>query len=203
MKKSVKILIAVLLSVFLIFHCVSIADVGDFESYDSDWGSDSSWDSSWDSDWGSTSWDNDNYYSGSGSGDTGGSLIMAIIIVIIIIAVTKNNKGTTTTNTTRTTQTTITPDSSAVLAKIKEVDEFFNEANFLSYAKNLFVKLQNAWTARDWETIRPLETEDLFEQHSNQLKQYITRKQINVMDRIAVNYAKLYSFEQEIGRAHV
>ena len=88
-------------------------------------------------------------------------------------------------------------NSSAVLAKIKQADKFFNEANFLSWAKNLFVKLQNAWTDRNFETIRPFETEELFEQHSNQIKRYIENKQINVMDRIAVNYAKLYSFEQD------
>lgn len=40
-----------------------IADVGNFESYDSDWGG-SSWDSDWDSDWGSSSWD----YGGSSYG---------------------------------------------------------------------------------------------------------------------------------------
>ena len=76
-------------------------------------------------------------------------------------------------------------------------NKYFNDANFLSWVKNLFVKLQNAWTERNFETIRPYETPELFEQHSSQIKQYIENKQINVMDRIAVNYAKLYSFEQD------
>lgn len=197
MKKFFKISFAILLAMVLLFQCISIADVGDFESYDSDWGSDSSWDSwdSWDSDWDSGG---NYYYSGDGTGDFGGSLLLAIIIIIIAIRVSSKKGNATPYQATRTyTPREETPDSRAVLAQIKEVDEYFNEENFLSYAKNLFVKLQNAWTARDWETIRPLESEDLFEQHSNQLKQYITRKQINVMDRIAVNYAKLYSFEQD------
>ena len=191
--------IAILLLVFIVtFHCIAIADVGDFESYDS--GFDSSYDSSWDSSFDSSfnsSWNYDNeYYSGEGSGDLGGSIAVAILIILIIIAASRSGKVATYSNSSSSLSNDEV-DSRLVLKQVKQVDEFFNEADFLSYAKNVFVKLQNAWTARDWEVIRPLETEDLFEQHSNQLKQYISRKQINVMERIAVNYAKLYSFEQD------
>ena len=62
--------------------------------------------------------------------------------------------------------------------------------------KSLFVKLQQAWTDRDWSVIRVFETNELFEQHKNQLQGYIDNNQINVMDRICVNFANLYSFEQ-------
>ena len=194
MKSYWKKVILFVISFVVILQCISIADVGDFESYDSGWDSswDSGWDSSYDSEWGSSG-----YYGGSGTGDLSGSLAIAIFIIIIIVMMSKNGKTATYSSQPSTDIGTNDVDSREVLKQIKSVDEFFNEANFLSYAKNLFVKLQNAWTARDWETIRPLETEDLFEQHSNQLKQYVDRKQINVMERIAVNYAKLYSFEQD------
>lgn len=84
-----------------------------------------------------------------------------------------------------------------VANEIQEVDPYFNEDKFLSWAKTIFIKLQNAWTARDWEQIRTIESEELFEQHSAQIQQYIDKKQINVMDRIAVNYAKLLNFSQD------
>ena len=83
-----------------------------------------------------------------------------------------------------------------VEAKIKEVDSMFNKEEFIANAKSLFVKLQQAWTDRDWSVIRVFETNELFEQHKNQLQGYINNNQINVMDRICVNYANLYSFEQ-------
>ena len=83
-----------------------------------------------------------------------------------------------------------------VEAKIKEVDPMFNKEEFIANAKSLFVKLQQAWTDRDWSVIRVFETNELFEQHKNQLQGYINNNQINVMDRICVNYANLYSFEQ-------
>ena len=40
-------------------------------------------------------------------------------------------------------------------------------------------------------------TESLFEQHKSQLQGYIDTNRINVVDRIAVNYATLYKFRQE------
>ena len=36
---------------------------------------------------------------------------------------------------------------------------------FKAFAKTTFIKLQNAWTARDWKIIRPFESNELFEQH--------------------------------------
>ena len=92
----------------------------------------------------------------------------------------------------------VDPSKSHIYAeKIKEIDPNFSEEKMISFAKDLFVKLQNAWTARDWEPMRPFETESLFEQHKAQVQGYIDTNRINVMDRIAVNYAYLYNFRQE------
>ena len=53
MKKMIKSIIAICMVITIIFSAVTIADVGDFESYDSDSSSDSysSSDSDSDSDW--------------------------------------------------------------------------------------------------------------------------------------------------------
>ena len=80
--------------------------------------------------------------------------------------------------------------------KVKQVDELFNEEEFNQKAKMLFVKMQNAWTDRNWEEIRPFETDELFEQHKMQIEGYIRSNTINIMDRICVLYSKLLSFEQ-------
>lgn len=71
--KKVLIFMLVICACFLMVPKLSIADFGDFESYDSG-GWDSDWDSSssWDSDWGSSSsWDSD--YSSSGGYYSSGS----------------------------------------------------------------------------------------------------------------------------------
>ena len=44
--------------------------------------------------------------------------------------------------------------------------------------------------------MRLFETPELFEQHKAQVQGYIETNRINVMDRIAVNYAYLYTFKQ-------
>lgn len=181
----------------------SIADVGDFESYDSGWDSSDWGSSSWDS---SDDWDSSSYggtYSGSGDSD-GISVIGAIVIMAIIffIAYKKGNVTNVSTADNRTTtQNGYTHGyvrdsarSAQVAETIRENDKFFNEDKFITDVKNKFIKLQNAWSERDWEIIRPIESESLFEQHSKQLKGYIDRGQINKMERISVNWAELVSY---------
>ena len=45
------------------------------------------------------------------------------------------------------------------------IDPDFNKEEFIAWSKTLFIKLQQAWTACDWEVIRTFETKELFEQH--------------------------------------
>lgn len=224
MSKKLKIKLISIIAILLIsISTYSIADVGSFDRYDSgssDWGSsswDSDWESDWDSDWGSSSWDSD-YSSSSGElfllgsliGNVGpGTAIFIIIIYIIIKAVGRSkNRDRARYNEARTRILTHRPQvsrepvvnisQSRIYAKrIQEFDPLFSEEKILSWSKNLFVKLQNAWTARDWEPMRPFETEELFEQHKNQVQGYINTNKINIMDRIAVNYACLYGFRKE------
>ena len=47
--------------------------------------------------------------------------------------------------------------------KIKAIDANFNREEFLAWSKDVFVKLQMAWTKHDWEEIRLYETNELFE----------------------------------------
>lgn len=222
MKKG-KLLKVILILAFLItvgLRPVS-ADVGSFDSYDSgsDWGSSSSdwdWGDSSSSSW--SSWDDD--YSSSGSGDfilgmllgsSNGRIATIIIILGFIVFAYIRRKGEQEfrnrfdiqrhkTNkyygTVYTTNVHDVPQTHIYAGKIKEVDPLFSEEKFLSWAKDLYVKLQHAWTAREWEEMRPFETENLFEQHSAQLQEYIKNNTINVVDRIAVNYATIYNFKQ-------
>jgi predicted lipid-binding transport protein (Tim44 family) len=85
----------------------------------------------------------------------------------------------------------------AIEDEIQAKDELFNKAEFLSYASDLFIKLQYAWADRDLESIRAFETVELFEQTQNQINRYIASHQINKIERVSVNVAKLYGFEQQ------
>lgn len=198
-------LVIALLTTNLIFNTTVYADVGSFEDYSSgsDWGS-----SSWDS--GSSSWDDD-YSSGSSNGififgGGFGSLLFWTVIIVIFIIISKNTKKgqRNRPNYNNQYQSANIPSMQQLEAKQTQIenkiqinDPDFNKEELIAWSKNLFIKLQQAWTARDWETIRTFETESLFEQHKNQLQGYINNNQINVMDRICVNYAHLYEYKVE------
>lgn len=193
--KIVKKILIVICICLCIFSTVTFADVGSFEDYDSGW---DSWDSG-------SSWDYDYSYG------TGGGIyffdgpIGLIIFVIIIIAYIYGAKHRGPTRPMHNLQPkTMEPNMQQLEAKQIEIenqiqinDPDFNKEELISWSKNLFIKLQQAWTQRDWETIRTFETESLFEQHKNQLQGYINNKQINVMDRICVRYAHLYNYRLE------
>lgn len=69
---------------------------------------------------------------------------------------------------------------------MRESDPNFSSEKFLSWASDVFIKLQQAWTARDWKIIRPFESNELFEQHQAQLQEYIDNNKINVIEKISI-----------------
>ena len=75
---------------------------------------------------------------------------------------------------------------------IKQNDENFDTEQFLLWAKNIFITIQTAWAQRDWEKIRTIEKEELFEQHNTQLQEYIRLGRINVIENINVSNAYLH-----------
>ena len=201
-----KIIFYIILLTFIILSKPSFADVGSFESYDSgsssSWGGSSSWDSgsSWD-------WDNDYSYSSGGySGPIilggGGWYLVIIIIIAIAISISKSKRRShhNHINYNYTPQSNTDYNDDLVSNKIRQIDNNFNEEDFKGFAREVFIKLQNAWTDRDWEKIRPFESTELYEQHKEQLEGYIRNNQINVMERICVNWVHLLSFEQSGGK---
>lgn len=210
MQKIKKIVISFILIVVLALNNPVYADFGDYESYDS-WDSGSSWDSDWDSDWdSSSSWDDDWGSSSSrgnvyffGGGSSGIFVIIMFIIIIYIISKSKHKhnhrRHRNNININRTPR--INPFNSIneteIENRIQSIDELFNKDEFLFWASDLFVKLQYAWSDRDLETMRCFQTPELYEQSVTQIERYIRNKQVNKIERVSVNIAKLYKFSQE------
>lgn len=63
-----------------------------------------------------------------------------------------------------------TNETIKISEKVRQIDPMFSEEKFLNWSKDVFVKLQTAWTKREWNIIRPFESNELFESHSAQLK---------------------------------
>ena len=207
---------AIILSALILFSVGTMSssaayikpvDVGNFNDYgggDYDWGgNDYNYDYGYD--WG----DDYNYdYYGYDDYDSNGnsSPIEWIIVAVIIIAMFGGSLSAirySRRHRTLSPQTSYTPPAEpkdftdAITAEIKKHDENFSSEKFISLSKNLFVTLQNAWTERDWEKIRTLEKEELFEQHNTQLQEYIRTGKINVIERININQAFLHLYKRD------
>lgn len=76
-------------------------------------------------------------------------------------------------------------------------DPNFSKEDFLARAGDVFITLQNAWTAKDWRSIRAFETNQLFHQHEKQLEQFIQNGQTDVVEDISVLSTELEEYTED------
>ncbi len=177
------------------------AGFGDFNDYDSggsDWGSDS-WDSG-------SSWDDDYYYSG-GSGSVSvppGSILLLLFFVFVfprILAAIRKKSGNTATGRTGTQNTRterILPDRTDEISRIiKERDPLFTAPDFLSFTKQVYVDIQDAWCKRNLEPVRGVLHQNLYQQTERQIQKKIADGIVNHLERISVNTAYLTSYRKD------
>ena len=219
MKRKKVVSLIVLIITILMLTSYSFADFGDFERYDSyspsDWESSSS-DHSWKSDsytdnggssylrQGSNTRNAENTTNTFGTvfgfllGTHGGRFFSLAVIILAIIIIKRANKTKEMyENGYRPYETNTNVVGNQHMNTIKDIDPNFSEEKFTEWAKDLFIKIQYAWSDRNLEPIRPFVSTEFFEQYSMQVKRYIDTDRINVLDRIAVNYATIYQFKQE------
>lgn len=190
------------LAVLLAFAVTSPGDVGNFNDYDSG----SSWSSDYSSS-GSSSWDSSSgaaavRRAGSSSEESDGDvspLFILLVIAIFVVGYMMKSKG----NAPRPVQRAqvkwpdIPDNTSAITRALQEADPAFNPTAFLEWAKEVFLNLQEAWMARDWEKVRPFESPELYAQHERQLQEYKRLGRINLMERINVNNAYFFSLVKD------
>jgi predicted lipid-binding transport protein (Tim44 family) len=86
------------------------------------------------------------------------------------------------------------PDQGALEAAIKERDPNFDAYELKGWVKELFLALNKAWTARDWQRVRIFETNSLFNEHNQLLEQYRKDKRINMIEQIGIREVDLRSY---------
>lgn len=215
MKWTAKILVFVLCILLMALPAFAGADFGDF-SGDSDYGG--SWDSG--SDWSSSSWDSD-YSSGSYydddsdvSGiDIGISLaVMAAIVVLgLIFDVSEKRKkkkqygaGRPQSAQGRPQGAQRTPDSRLQpLGDLAITDPNFDANAMQEKISNLYVQMQNCWTDKNIESLRPYFTDAFFTQMERQLNGLKSRGLTNHVDRIAVLGVNLRGFYKQGDKEHL
>ncbi len=88
-------------------------------------------------------------------------------------------------------------NSATVATQIQELDPAFSADKFNGFAREVFMKIQEAWNNKDWKPIRPFESETLFNQHKQQLDDYIRQKKTNVVEKITIKHCSLHEFRQD------
>ncbi|HEX7831825.1 MAG TPA: transporter [Thermoanaerobaculia bacterium] len=68
---------------------------------------------------------------------------------------------------------------------------------FLEHVRRVAIELQNAWTSRDWERVRPLETEGLFQMHRYWIDAYRKQKLRNVVDDYQIDSIEPVKFDSD------
>lgn len=89
------------------------------------------------------------------------------------------------------------------IGEYTKIDPNFNAAALCEKASNLYVQMQNGWTAKNIESLRPYFTDALFTQMERSLQGYVQRGETNVVERIAVLDVTPLGFHQTGGEDHI
>lgn len=191
------------------------AGFGDYNDYD--------YGDSWDSDWDSgDSWDDDDWgysYGYSGGGNSGGGsasgmdYLITFIVIVAILAVSINKhknsnsassrpgtgaSASRTSSQNQRQQCKPLPDRTDEITKIMlEKDANFTPNDFISYVKRVYVDIQDAWSKRDLEPVRPVLHPNLYQQTQTQIQKKIEDGIVNYLERIAVNTAYLSGYRRD------
>lgn len=185
--------LALLAAALLLFAGArALADAGGFAG-DGDYGS---WDSgsSWDSD---SSWDSgsswvDSSDSSSGDGELDGWVTIvtggAIVVIAIWIDLSERKKKRSAGK---------KPKNLRPVEELLDTDPDFDEAALCGQISNLYVRMQNAWTAKDFSVMRPFFTDSLYQQFDRQLQQIAAAGRTNHIDDIGVLDVSLLGWKEK------
>ena len=127
--------------------------------------------------------------------------LIAVIVIIIAYRIMKKKSNDTSyinKNVNQQAESDVTIDQSPMVAgQIRAIDPDFSADKFIGFAREVFMKIQEAWTTKNWKPIRPFESETLFNQHKQQLDEYIRMGKTNVVEKIGIKHCSLHSFSQD------
>ena len=209
MKKRIVIVGILLVVLLFVFVPSAHAGVGNTDSGGSsliDSGGGSSWSdsgSSWSD--GGSSWSGGSSSYSSGSGTDSGGVVAVFAIVGLIgfiynIAKEANDSDESFSSNSGPKRTTEEragrpiENNYEAIRRIRKLDPMFDEDRFLSQVKLVYLQLQSAWTEKDWNSVRNLESTSLYEQHLTQLQEHIRAKTTNVLERVRVEDSKIKDF---------
>lgn len=90
------------------------------------------------------------------------------------------------------------PDRTDEISRIiQERDAAFTAPDFLSFVRDVYVDIQDAWMKRDLEPVRGVLHQNLYQQTQKQIDKKIADGIVNYLERISVNTAYLTSYRRD------
>ena len=118
--------------------------------------------------------------------------VALIFLIVIISAVNdRKKKGKTSGG---------TPKNLRPTEELLDTDPDFDEAALRGQISNLYVRMQNAWTAKDFSVMRPFFTDSLYQQFDRQLQQIAAAGRTNHVDDIGVLDVSLLGWKEKDGK---
>ena len=202
MKKFYALLMTCLLLVFLSVPQIVDAGVGHSRS------GGSSRSSSRSSGGGSRSGGSSYHYYRSGYGSSSDSsasspylgfmfILVGGIILVVIVKSLQNKSGDSSSTYTSSDYQTLhrrVEHNTRAISLVKYGDPNFDAEAFTSWVKEVYLKLQVAWTEKNWNSVRALESTSLYSQHSAQLEDHIRAKTTNVLEKVCIENVRIKEF---------
>ena len=185
MKNRKTLLITLIITLFImsILAVPALADAGSF-SGNSGYGGSFSGSSGGSSFGGSGAW---GLLALGSSGGSSGGIITIIIVAFIVFNIIRKLRKTNTSGFSRAVGAQTTSYSTLMpIATIMDKDPSFSEAAIKEKIGNLYVRMQNAWQAKEFDVMRPYMTDALYSQFKLQLDEIIRSECTNYVERISV-----------------
>lgn len=127
-------------------------------------------------------------------------IVVAVLVAVVIIGKRKNHAGGTRPGGERvqvssvsTAPVNVMPEASVVTA-VQAVDPAFSSEEFKTYAQDAYIKVQEAWEAKNFELVRSFETDALFSLHRKQMQEYKDNNRTNHLDAQCIHEITLAAF---------
>ena len=124
-------------------------------------------------------------------------IFVGAIILVVIVESLKNKANNSSTSHSNTNYQPIhrrIEHNTLAISRVKYGDPNFDANAFISWVKEVYLKLQVAWTEKNWNSVRALESTSLYSQHSAQLEDHIRAKTTNVLEKVCIENVRIKEF---------
>lgn len=136
------------------------------------------------------------YFLGGGFGGGSSNLIIWIIVILVIIYFVRRSKRSQRPSGTPNVQMNNGATGLRPISEYHDLDPLFSEEAIAEKLSNLYVRMQNMWTAGNIDELRPYFTDAQFNQYKSQLDRMKADGLTNVVERITVLETSPLGFSQ-------